>query len=116
MRYLTLFPLLADVGWGRASLGDMLAMILLYWTFLLPASWIYHGSWSTLLGLCLVAIDVTAAAAIFRRSYRSFRHKSRVLRRIIILPLLFVSALPIPIINSIAALIVVRMLPGSIFP
>ena len=83
---------------------------------LVPISWIHHGSWLALLGLCLAAIDITAAVAVFRQTYRFLHDRWRIPGWFIGIPLLLLAALPIPIINSVAAFIAVQTLPGSLFP
>ena len=109
-------PFIATAGWAetvvRSSTFVFVMFVAAVWA---PISWVSHGSWFTVLGLVVIAIDITAAVAVGRRVYRFLHDCWRLPDWFIGFPLLLVALLPISVIHIAAVFFAARMLPSSLF-
>jgi len=110
-------PFIATAGLEETGVsGFTFVFIHLVMASVAPIYWISRGSWITLLGLFVTAIDIWAAVAVSRRAYRLLHDRWRIPDWFVGVPLLLIAFVPIPIINVAAFLLGARTLPSSFFP
>ena len=104
----------ATAGWAETGLDSWWPFIAI-WAAIAPVYWVFHGSWLTLLGSVVLAIDITAAIVVSRRAYRILRYRWHVPDWLVGVPLLLIAAIPILLINVISAFIAIWTLPSFLF-
>jgi hypothetical protein len=74
----------------------------LYGGFFCPFLILGQNGWLTLIGICLLALDVFVAIKVGRPIYRTLRYRWRVPEYLILFPLLPVPACAVGLVNSMA--------------
>jgi hypothetical protein len=101
---------------GLSDVGSLAALfITLAAASVVPLSWLSHGSWLSVLGVCLLAADIGVAIAVGRRLYRFFHARMHVPEWLVGVPLIPVILLVIALINILATLAAAKVIPGALF-
>jgi hypothetical protein len=80
-----------------------------------PLYWLSHGSWLSVLGLCLLVADIAAAIAVGRPLYRLLHGRLHVPEWLVGVPLIPVVAIVIAVINVLATFAAAKLLPSDLF-
>jgi uncharacterized membrane protein len=100
---------LSDIGSGAALLITLAAAAVV------PIYWISHGSWTSVLGLVLLGLDIVVGYAVGRPLYRFLHRRLHIPDWIIGVPLILLVAIPVAIVNILATFGAARWLPSSLF-
>ena len=100
---------LSDIGSGAALLMTLAVAAVV------PIHWISHGSWTSVLGVALLGLDIVAAYAVGRPTYRFLHCRLHVPDWIIGVPMIPLVAIPVAIVNILATFGAARWLPSSLF-
>ena len=100
---------LSDIGGGAALLITLAAAAVV------PIHWISHGSWTSVLGVVLLGLDIAAGYAVGRPAYRFLNRRLRIPDWIVGVPLIPMVAIPIVIVNIVATSGAASWLPSSLF-
>ncbi len=101
---------------GLSDVGSLAALLItLAAASVVPLFWLSQGSWLSVLGICLLAADITVAIAVGRPLYRFLYGRLHVPEWLVGVPLIPVVLLVVALINILATFAAAQLLPGDLF-